>query len=81
LWSTPSGLPRGFKKRVLRHCGGAIHSPSKRREEETTSSLRAINVVGSTTLRTFSRTDQRDLIREPLGMSGLKEGAVGAVGE
>jgi hypothetical protein len=61
-------------------------------KEETTSSLRARDVGASTTLGTFALTDGKGtrgrscwwytftgshLIREPLGSSGLKEGAFG----
>jgi hypothetical protein len=32
LWSTPSGLPCGFEKLVLRHYGGVGPYPNRRRE-------------------------------------------------
>jgi hypothetical protein len=59
-------------------------------EEEAASSLRARDVEASTTLRTFAYTSRKKmmvvhldqhLIREPLGTSGLKEGAAEAVGD
>jgi hypothetical protein len=71
--SEQSNFPSGCGKRVTGHCGEVGLLRNERRDVQSTA-------VGKETWWWYARTGSH-VIREPLGTSGLKEGAAGAVGE
>jgi hypothetical protein len=67
---------------VENECKDIVEEPTiAQAKEETTSSLRVRDIGASISLRAFACTDQKKMMvhLEPLGTSGLKEGAAEAV--